>query len=237
MSRLESPWQQTAKGARYREARVFYRKTGRARYISHLDVTRCMQRAIQRSGLAVWYTEGFNPHIYLTFALPLPLGYESGYEVMDLRLEAPSAEEDCDALCARLNAALPPDIRVWAVAAPQKGAEDVTAACYDVSVTQPGADGKAWLEAFQALLAGPIEVEKTTKKGPRRIDIRPDIEVLGQTAADDGICLRLRLSAGPVRNINPTLLTDAFCRRVDAPQALVRVMRTELLCRDGSRFV
>ena len=51
--------------------RVFYHKTSRAKYISHLDIMRCMQRAVVRAGLPVWYTEGFNPHIYLTFSLPL----------------------------------------------------------------------------------------------------------------------------------------------------------------------
>ena len=68
--------------------RVFYTKTGRLKYISHLDVNRLMQRALKRSGLPVWYSEGFNPHIYITFALPLALGLESRYEIMDFRLTA-----------------------------------------------------------------------------------------------------------------------------------------------------
>ena len=66
--------------------RVFYNKTQRAKYISHLDINRCMQRALKRSGLPVWYTEGFHTHIYVTFALPTPLGFESMYEAMDFRL-------------------------------------------------------------------------------------------------------------------------------------------------------
>ncbi len=51
--------------------RAFYKKTGRLKYISHLDINRCMQRAIKMSGLPVWYTEGFNPHAYVTFASAL----------------------------------------------------------------------------------------------------------------------------------------------------------------------
>ena len=66
--------------------RVFYEKTGRAKYISHLDINRCMQRALRRAEIPVWYTEGFNPHPYTTFALPLSLGYESLCETMDLRI-------------------------------------------------------------------------------------------------------------------------------------------------------
>ena len=56
------------------------------RFISHLDMTRFMSRTIRRAELPVWYTEGFNPHLYMTFALPLSLGFESDYEVVDIRL-------------------------------------------------------------------------------------------------------------------------------------------------------
>ena len=84
--------------------RVFFAKEGRLKYISHLDVTRCLARVFKRSGLPIWYTQGFNPHAYLTFALPLPLGVESRCESFDFRLtEEVSYEEVKD----RLNAVLP----------------------------------------------------------------------------------------------------------------------------------
>ena len=92
--------------------RLFYRKRGRAKYISHLDITRCMQRSLKRAGLPVWYTQGFNPHMYMTFALPLALGYESDYECMDLRFTHLMEFEEIQT---RLNAALPRDIQVWKV--------------------------------------------------------------------------------------------------------------------------
>lgn len=71
----------------FRTVRVTFRKLGRARYISHLDVNRTMTRALRRAGLPVWYTEGFNRHPYLTFASPLSLGFEGERETMDIRLE------------------------------------------------------------------------------------------------------------------------------------------------------
>ena len=66
--------------------RAFYRKEGRIKYISHLDMNRCISRDLKRSGLPVWHTLGFNSHIYLTFALPLSLGYESLCDSFDFRL-------------------------------------------------------------------------------------------------------------------------------------------------------
>ena len=86
------------------DVRIFFSKTGRARYISHLDLNRCMQRALKRSGLPVVYTQGFNPHIRNTFALPLSLGYEGETETMDFRLEP---ELPLEEVARRLRESLP----------------------------------------------------------------------------------------------------------------------------------
>ena len=47
--------------------RIWFRKTGRVKYVSHLDIMRCMTRAVRRAQIPLWYTEGFNPHPYLNF--------------------------------------------------------------------------------------------------------------------------------------------------------------------------
>ena len=67
-----------------KDIRIRFEKTGRARYISHLDLTRAMTRAVRRAGLPIWYTEGFNKHPYLTFAAPLSLGFEGTDESLSL---------------------------------------------------------------------------------------------------------------------------------------------------------
>ena len=66
--------------------RATFKKTGRAKYISHLDLNRCMLRTFRRSGLPIWYTEGFNPHPYYAFALALSLGFESECEILDFNI-------------------------------------------------------------------------------------------------------------------------------------------------------
>ena len=47
-----------------KDVRVWFSKTGTARYISHLDLNRCMSRAFHKAKLPLWYTEGFNPHVF-----------------------------------------------------------------------------------------------------------------------------------------------------------------------------
>jgi len=63
--------------------RIKYSKTGRAKYISHLDLMSTMQRSLIRAGVKLKYSEGFNPHPYLSVALPMSVGVESLCELMD----------------------------------------------------------------------------------------------------------------------------------------------------------
>ena len=93
-----------------KNVRVWFEKKGAVRYISHLDLTRNMARGLKLSGLPVWYTEGFNPRIYMTYAMPLSLGVCGERECMDIRLteEVPYSE-----LTVRLNTCLPRGLGLW----------------------------------------------------------------------------------------------------------------------------
>ena len=85
------------------------RKKNEASYISLLDLQRVMQRVLKRSGLPVWHTLGFNPHIYMTFACPLSLGQESECECVDVKTEAEAP--DFAQWQTALNAIMPAGIR------------------------------------------------------------------------------------------------------------------------------
>jgi len=69
--------------------RIRYSKTGKAKYISHLDTMATMQRSLLRCGVRLKYSEGFNPHPYISVALPLSVGNESLCELMDVELDSP----------------------------------------------------------------------------------------------------------------------------------------------------
>lgn len=92
-----------------KNVRIRFEKTGRAKYISHLDLNRTMTRALRRAELPIWYTEGFNRHPYITFAAPLSLGYEGLRESMDFRLEEEVADGE---VVDRLNGVMPEGLRV-----------------------------------------------------------------------------------------------------------------------------
>ena len=83
--------------------RALFEKTGNARYISHLDLMRVLQRAFKRAGLPLTHTQGFNPRPSVSIALPLSLGVESKCELLDFDLVHPV---ECGEIREKLNAAL-----------------------------------------------------------------------------------------------------------------------------------
>ena len=67
-----------------------FEKGERIRHIGHLDIQRSMQRGLRRSGLPVAYSNGFNPHILITFASALSTGACGLREIMDVTMAEPT---------------------------------------------------------------------------------------------------------------------------------------------------
>ncbi len=211
--------------------RVFYQKKGRAKYISHLDITRCMQRALKRAGIPVWYTQGFNPHMYLTFALPLALGYESECECMDFRLSEPM---DLETVKERLGKALPRDMAVTKVALQQAKPQEIVQAEYELRFFCN--DPAQLISALTAFCEKPeLIVMKRTKKGEKPVDLKPEFQLLEHWQEEGCVVFRARFTAGQ-KNINPTLLTDLFLKENNMQDVLVQVLRKQIYLADGSVF-
>jgi radical SAM-linked protein len=88
--------------------RVRYTRGTLVRYLSHLDIIRTLYRALRRGEIPVAYSEGYHPHIKISFGPPLPLGYISDAEYFDLQLSQPYREE----FIIKLMASLPPGLSI-----------------------------------------------------------------------------------------------------------------------------
>lgn len=211
--------------------RVFFAKEGRLKYISHLDVTRCLSRVFNRCGLPIWYTQGYNPHPYLTFALPLPLGVDSRCESFDFRL---TDATDYQTVQDRLNAALPEDLRVLRAAAPVYGPEAICWADYRLTFR----DGDtAVAEQLQRFLAEPhLPVIKKTKKGEQQVDLKEKMTVLRVESSPQKTVLEVRLPAGGTLNWSPMLVTGAICERLGREPYWTGLERIAILTEDFSPF-
>lgn len=154
-----------------------FRKSEELRFISHLDIQRLVQRAMRRANLPLSYSQGFNPHPILSFASALSVGYTSDAEWMDVRLSEDVAPEE---FTARLNTALPEGLRILKAKAAEESLPSLTALIqrsrYEATVIfdQP-MDALTLKDALEALLNGPIIVDKHTKGGMKQVDIRPQL--------------------------------------------------------------
>jgi len=193
-----------------------------------------MQRALKRSGLPVWYTEGFHPHLYLAFALPLSLGYESQCESMDFKL---TEEVSPKQLLTALNAALPEGLEAFGVGEPVMKPEKIAWARYQVRLLLAD-KAISCRPKFEAFLAQPaILVRKRTKKGEKELDIKPLFTVDRMEESTGELCLELTVSSGGSVNINPALILDAFCSFAELESVGIDVIRKQILTENFEPFV
>lgn len=213
--------------------RATFKKTGRAKYISHLDLNRCMLRIFRRSKLPVWYTEGFNPHPYYSFALALSLGFESECEIMDFNITDDNMP--LSVIKDRLNEVMPEGMGIVDIA-PQKNKITVIAkAEYEFDLKTDDVDGI--FEAVEKILAADeILIEKKTKKGIKTVDLKPDTEIVSLEKADALVKIAMRLPAGTKTNYNPTLFTEALKKSCEIPFEMVNIRRTGILCENNEKF-
>ncbi len=204
------------------------------RYISHLDYAALMQRAIRRAKLPAAYSEGFNPHMKLSFASALSVGVTSEAEYMDLELTGPVDEDE---LAGRLRAALPNGVRLLGLCVtegkPKALMAIVDEAAYEITVPLSGSvsAAQAALDAFHAVREC-VYLRKTPKK-TREIDIKQYI--CGEIRAKaEGASLRLSMPVRitPKGSIKPQEVLATLCERfafpVEAELALVH--RRALYC-------
>lgn len=189
-----------------RSVRVFFKKTGNMKFISHLDMNRFMIRMVRMSKIPVWYSEGFNPHPYITFALPLSLGFESSYEIMDIRLD--KDEYPNKSVFEALKKLMPEGIEIFDCKDPVMKAGEVAYADFEIDFGTQISEITPIFETF--LSSDTITAEKKTKKGGyKTIDLKGFIKSykIGENT------ISLTLAAGGSNNLNPKLLLDTFVNK------------------------
>jgi len=193
---------------------VFYNKTGDIKYISHLDMNRVFLRFIRRSGIPVWFTEGFNPHPKINFALPLSLGFESTSEILDIRLD--DDNYSCDEVVKRLSAVMPEGLTIKYAAEPIMKVGDIGYAKFEID-TDGLPDMTDYFNQEQ------IITMKRTKSGTKPTDIKPMI----MEYSVEGNKLILILSAGAV-NLNPNLVISTAEEYYNTQIKVNKVLRTDV---------
>ncbi len=190
-----------------------FEKSERIRHIGHLDIQRSVQRGLRRSGLPVAYSNGFHPHILISFASALSTGAAGKREIMDVTLAEPvTADRFLDAM----NRAMPPVLRLLEARPLADRAPAlmtlVRAAVYDLRI-DGDQEARRILGAVPAALARrELRAMRKTKTKLEEIDIRPLILGLNIPAAPAAPHLRAVLTLTETTSCKPGMLMEALSR-------------------------
>lgn len=216
--------------------RLLFEKTGKAVWISHLDLMRLFQRAFQRAGLSLTHTHGFNPRPSVSIALPMSVGVESGCELLDFALEG--AAVPCDEIRDKLNAALVSGVRILQVY--EDGQKLKNLAWLDCCLTleyDKGVPSEA-VGSLRVLFSQPsLPVQKKSKNGVSEQDIIPLLKRVELDQTDENtLTLRARVRCqNPA--LNPMQLIAAVDRyRAELSPDFCRCRRVEVYDENGNVF-
>lgn len=219
-----------------REVRLRFCKQGRLKYISHLDINRALSRAFRRADIPLWFTEGYNPHAYMSFSLPLSLGVESLCEYVDIRLVD---EISNDEIKKRMNDVLPADLRILDVYDDFRDSSEIMYSDYVFKISFTDCE-KAAEKIKYVFELSEILAQKKGKQGRKKVlkdvDIKQYIDKYNVSVRDDIVVINVRLMAGNEKNLNPTLLFDTLIRLIETDFEWKSISRLSLLDKNYKEF-
>ncbi len=223
--------------------RILFEKGASMRFTSHLDLMRAWERTLRRSELPLAFTQGYHPHLKMSFGPPLPLGYRSRAEVFDLEFCRPPAVD----LAERLNAVLPEGLQVlrfrpilfktpslmsqlegasYRVRFPQPYLDEAGIAPEDLAGALPG-------RVDELLSRTHVIVRRRSEDQSREFDARPSIMALEVRSEERSTVLDCHLRFTPRAAVRPEELLAELFPPGDARTADVE--RTALWAESGGR--
>jgi radical SAM family uncharacterized protein/radical SAM-linked protein len=206
----------SAPDAKAARMRLWFEKSGQARYLSQLELQSVLERAMRRAGLPLSFSRGFHPKPLLSFGRALPVGVASLSEWCIVYLREPVEAEP---LARTLNRQpLPHGIRFLSAEtlaldepAPQARFEEYELH-YLASRERARELQSQWLRALQR---ESLPVEHRSKKGVKTVDIRSFLAE-AEPLSPDALRVGLDWSCGylsPLRivtGINPDMLPTEY---------------------------
>ena len=198
------------------KARIKFRKYGVMKFIGHLDVMRYFQKVMRRADIPIAFTQGFSPHMIMSFAQPLGVGVTSDGEYFDIELKESISSEKA---VAQMNKTMVEGMEIVSfVEIPDdkkcSGMTIVAAAEYEVSLLESAKSSDVtkeisdeWKTKINEFMAQPvIMIMKKTKRSEKEVDIKPMIYKMEVRQNK----IYMFLATGSEQNLKPDLVMEAF---------------------------
>ncbi len=228
-------------GVRGTTLRLGYRQGEPVRFISQLDLLRELERTFRRAELPLVYTEGFSPRPKLSVGPPLPLGWTSDSEWIDIELAGEWPEEALLGLVDLLSASSAPGVDFFVAAAMPAGmgalGAQIAESVYVADLPFPPFEltfGDLE-QAMSEFLATPSVVIQRRRKGRvKQVDIRPLVRELSVTAHDQVI---LTVATGGGGSVKPTEVLQAALKLDGSAVPLIKIHKLMAILASGENPV
>ena len=202
-------------------------------YISHLDLAKCISKAMVRSALPVWYTEGFNPIPHLVFSPPLSVGCGGINEALDFKIVKEVSDEE---IFARLSDAMPDGIELTEVYTQDMKLKTIAWAENVIEYHSPViSDAERVCAEIGEMFASPVVMLKRSKSGEKECDISPLVKRASAELRDGVLYVTAVTSASGENYLNPEYVARAIDERlgISSPESYHVIMRNKLYTADG----
>ncbi|MBQ7714982.1 MAG: TIGR03960 family B12-binding radical SAM protein [Clostridia bacterium] len=214
-----------------RTVRIVFSKYGPMTYISHLDLARNFMRALVKSHLPVWYTEGFNPIPKLAFASPLSVGCCGEREIADIKVTEDISDGE---ILSTLKENMPDGIGISEVYTAQTKFRYIKWAENEIRVTSKYCP-KDLPEKVAELFSKPVVMMKRSKSREKEVDVTKMIKSVGARLTDNGAVITAVTGADSENYLNPEYVIGAVNNAFDIERedGWHIIVRRRLLLEDG----
>ncbi len=218
--------------------RIKFSKKGNLMYISHLDLSKTMQRIMVRADIDIWYSEGFNPQPRVVFAVPLPVGVESDCEYLDIKINSPM---DASEIKERISKNFPDEMKVLDVYVPEVKFKNIAYIDYTIKLVSPKITEQT-VANLKNLFENECNVTKITKSGSEKtVNLCEFIHSFNAEYINRELVINTILCADSEKYLNPELLIEAIKKNLDilttdTTDEYYSILRNKMLNYDLTEF-
>ena len=187
--------------------RATFKKGEALRYTGHLDILRTFVRGMRRANIPFKYSEGFNPHAVMSFALPLGVGTTSQCEIVEIQMKEQIPTED---FIKAVNEKMPPQ-SIEVVSAEYSDEKTPVIVKAEYVIEYENDIPLNYDEIKDALSGKEILIEKKSKRQMKEINLSDHIfDHKIEIKDEKSFTLYITVSAGNTFNIKPQLITEGI---------------------------
>ncbi len=218
------------------KVRLKWSKAEEVRFTSHLDALRTFDKSFRRAKIPIEYSLGFHPHQRVSFGPPLPIGFISEAEYLDMQLETPFREE----FLAKLNSSLPDGFKFLeaktVLGKTVSLSESINLAGYAVELPYPQDTIQTQINSL--LEKKSLIVTRVKKDSNAELDIRPYIVALeAEKISPEKTNLKMQLILTPLGYARPQEVLSYGWGLAEKEILRLLIKRTGLYCKKDEQLL